>query len=407
MKYITILFLFLFQLNYGQCNIETKVKYYSNIESNFIGYSNTSVSFGKGSEISNSYNYIDFEQDALYCVIFRNNKKYYVKLFTSYNNIYQTNCASINSIFSNGYVKGKDKEGRIWKIYKKTNFSNGYNRPARKYIPPTSNINIGLIQRTLRKKQREIDRKREYLASLSYEEINALNKKIKYSRQKDYLYSKTLKRWIKADKKDKKRQKKLAKDIKKNTRKFNKSPSLNLLDIKNGWHKTIVNIKDNDGNNYVNRLVYFENGTITKYVGGSGFLSNIYAQSKTKPYEIKLKVGYEKNDPTVIYVSFLKNKVIKLKTEPIDPTIIKFYKTIRDEGMMTIYLNGKNYSNYYTLSKFFRKEQNITCKQTKGVVTFYVGKGDFEFYAHNSVNEWSGSINTTNRSCIIKHLSSN
>jgi hypothetical protein len=406
MKYITILFLFVCQLNYGQCNTETKVQYYSDIELNFKGDYNVSVTFGKGSEISNSYNYIGFEQDALYCVIFGTDKKYYVKLFATYNSIYETNCTSINSVFSNGYVKGKDQEGRIWKIYKKTSFNNTYDRPERKYNPVTSSINLELIDRTLREKQKVIDKEREYLASLSYEERKAIVEKKQYSERKNYLYSKNLKRWVKADKKQKKINKTLAKNIKKNTKKFNKSRKLNLSDIKNGWHKTIVNIKVNYVDNYVERLVYYDNGTITKYVGGTGFLADIYDQSKTKSYEMMLKVGYEKNETTEIYVSFLKNNPIKLKEEPIYPTLIKFYTTTSNEGKMTIYLNGENFSDYFTLNKSFTKQQNITCEQTNGVVTFYVGKGDFEFYAHNSVNQWSGIINTTNRYCIMKELSS-
>jgi hypothetical protein len=401
MKYITILFLFVCQINFGQCNTDTKVQYYSDIELNFKGNYNVSVTFGKGSEISNSYNYIGFEQDALYCVIFGTDKKYYVKLFATYNSIYETNCTSINSIFSNGYVKGKDQEGRIWKIYKKTSFNNTYDRPERKYKPVTSNPNLELIDRILREKQKAIDNEREYLASLSYEERKAIVDKKLYSERKNQLYSKNSERLIKAYKKQKKIDKELAKNVKKNNKKFNKSAKINLSEIKNGWHKAFVKINDV----IVKRLIFLENGSITKYVGGTGFLSNIHSQTNTKSYETKLEVGYEKNDTTLIYVYFLKNSSIKLKKEPVYPTLVKFYTTTSNQGKMFIYLNGANFSNYLTLEKYFKEGQNITCEQTNGVVIFYVGQGDFEFYAHNSVNQWSGKINTENRYCAIKELS--
>jgi len=281
-----------------------------------------------------------------------------------------------------------------------------YERPVRKYNKTQSRINHNLIGTILREKQRAIDKEKEYLASLSYEEIKALIKRKQYSERKNHLYSKNLKRWIKADKKQKKIDKKFAKQIKKNAKIFYKSRKIDISELRNGWHRTMVKFNTNNQNTYVERLIYFENGTIKKYVGGTGFLGDIYNQSKTKPYEIMLEVGYEKNETAEIYVSFLKNNPIKLKEEPIYPTLIKFYTTTRNEGKMTIYLNGENFSDYFTLSKSFTKQQNITCEQTNGVVIFYVGEGNFEFYAHNSVNQWSGKVNTTNRYCIIKELSS-
>jgi len=281
----------------------------------------------------------------------------------------------------------------------------GYDRQPVKYNKTKSSINHSLLAEVLNQKQRAIDRERNYLQSLSYEERQELIRKKNYSERKNYLYSKNLKRWIKADKKQQKINKKIANEIKKNTKIFNKSSKIKLSEISNGWYKTIVNIKVNYENNYVERLVYFNDGIITRYVGGAGFLSNIYTQSKTNPYEIALKVGYEKNETASLYVSFVKNNPIKLKEEPIYPTLIKFYTTTTNQGKMFVYLNGVKFSDYFTLEKYFRIDQNITCEQTDGMVIFYVGQGEFDFYAHNSVNQWNGKINTTNRYCILKELS--
>ncbi|MCH3884400.1 hypothetical protein [Tenacibaculum aquimarinum] len=163
--------LFIFSYSYSQCNKEVNTQYYNNSE-----YSNSikvSVTFGKGSEISNNYNYISFDQEALYCVIYGTEINYYVKLFVQNNNdnIYATSCSSINSIFNDGYIKGKDQEGRIWKIFKPyTQNNNSYNeRPIRKYNPVTSSINTEAIKNTLSSMQNKIDRNR----NLVYKQLDA------------------------------------------------------------------------------------------------------------------------------------------------------------------------------------------------------------------------------------------
>lgn len=162
----------------------------------------------------------------------------------------------------------------------------------------------------------------------------------------------------------------------------------------------------NGKSNYVNRLVYFENGVITKYVGGTGFKAYIKEQKKENSEVISLVVGYEDSQNQKLFISFIENKPIKLKEEPFFPTIIKFYTTVSNGGKFFIYLNNKTYSDYFTLSQSFKPGTNISCEQDKGVVTFYVKpESNYEFYAHNDVNEWSGAINTDNRYCIIKELS--
>lgn len=175
MKYL-IFFLFVpFSIVYGQCNQETIVQYYNNSE--FSSGNRVSVTFGKGEELSNSYNYIDYDQESLYCIIYGNEKKYRVKLFTSYNSIYKTTCSSINSIFVNKYVKGKDQEGRVWKIFKSKSFgyeSQNYTRSKRKYNKVTSSVNHSYIANALREKQRKIDRNRESV----YNKIDAIKNRI-------------------------------------------------------------------------------------------------------------------------------------------------------------------------------------------------------------------------------------
>lgn len=146
MRYFPFLLIFVFFKNYSQCHKETNVQYNDGMDS--YSYSKkVSVTFGKGSEISNSYNYINFEQESLYCVIYGFDTVYNVKLFSSYSSIYATGCSSITSVFRNGYIKGKDQEGRIWKIYKPTEST--YNRPVRKYNKTESSINEKELNRTL------------------------------------------------------------------------------------------------------------------------------------------------------------------------------------------------------------------------------------------------------------------
>jgi hypothetical protein len=289
--------------------------------------------------------------------------------------------------------------------YPKQTVINGYNRQPTKYNKTTSSINHELIAEVLRKKQEAIDKEMAYINSLSYAERNALLEKREYSRRKSNLYNKNLDRFYKANKKADKEAKKLSSELKNNKKKFLKSDLLNLSDIKNGWHKTIVNIRVDGKPNFVNRLVYFENGIITKYVGGTGFMAYIKEQKEQTPEIILLRVGYEDSQSQEIYVSFIDNKPIKLKEEPIFPTIIKFYTTVNDGGKFFIYLNGNTYSDYFTLQESFKPGASINCEQSEAVVSFYVKpNGYFDFYAHNDVSEWSGSINTMNRFCIIKEL---
>uniref|UniRef100_UPI0040475460 hypothetical protein n=1 Tax=Mariniflexile sp. TaxID=1979402 RepID=UPI0040475460 len=182
MKFIPLLFLSF--ISYSQCNTETYVQYYNSTDLAFSSSRKVSVTFGKGSEVSNSYNYISFEQESLYCVINGFEKVYNVKLFTSYGSVYETSCSAIISVFTDGYVKGKDQEGRIWKIFKPTTSNyqgQSYERPAKKYNPTTSSINTEEISRGLSSMQQKIDKNREAIfnkADLIKNRITLLNYKI-------------------------------------------------------------------------------------------------------------------------------------------------------------------------------------------------------------------------------------
>ena len=171
MKYISITLLFLIStVVNGQCKKDTSVQYYDSSYQSFSKNHQVTVEFGTGSEISNNYNYISYESGALYCIIYGFDKKYEVKLFTNYSSIYNTSCSSISNIFSNGFVKGKDQDGRIWKIRKPSsqyNSNNNYNN--RKYNKPTSSINHQRIGSTLDKMQSKIDYNRERVIKKSDE----------------------------------------------------------------------------------------------------------------------------------------------------------------------------------------------------------------------------------------------
>ncbi|PKH49301.1 hypothetical protein CXF68_00740 [Tenacibaculum sp. Bg11-29] len=155
MKYITIIIIFLIStLVNGQCIKDTNVQYYDNNYQTYSKSYKVTVEFGTGSEISNNNNNnnIGYESDALYCIISGFDKKQEVKLFTNFNSIYQTSCPSITSIFNNGYIKGKDQDGRIWKIKKPSSgyYSNSNYNSQRKYNKPTSSINHKYIASTLK-----------------------------------------------------------------------------------------------------------------------------------------------------------------------------------------------------------------------------------------------------------------
>lgn len=163
MNYITITILFFASaIVNGQCKKDTSVQYYDSTYQAYSENYQVTVEFGTGSEISNNYNYINYESDALYCVIYGFDKKYEVKLFTNYSSIYNTSCSSINSIFDNGFIKGKDQDGRIWKIKKPSSdyYSNNDYGSRRKYNKPTSSINTEAISNGLSSLQNKIDRNR-------------------------------------------------------------------------------------------------------------------------------------------------------------------------------------------------------------------------------------------------------
>lgn len=185
MKYFTLLFILFSASGYSQCDNLTNVQYYDNTYSNFSKKYQVSVKFGKSHEISNGYNYVDSDGngESIYCVITGFEEPYLVKLFTTFNSGYETNCSSIFAIFNDGYVQGKDSEGRIWKIYKpNTNFynTNSNNSTQRKYNKVTSNINIDGISKGLSTMQNRIDNNRSTLSQL----IDNIN------RRRDILYYK-------------------------------------------------------------------------------------------------------------------------------------------------------------------------------------------------------------------------
>lgn len=160
MKYITFgIFLLMSIISNGQCKKETKVQYYDSTYKSYSESYNVTVEFGKGSEISNNYNYLNYESNDLYCIIYGFDKKYEVKLFTNYSSIYKTNCSSISNIFTSGYIKGKDQDGRIWKIRNSSSesYSDDIYTRSRKYNKPTSNINHKYIASTLKTMQAKID----------------------------------------------------------------------------------------------------------------------------------------------------------------------------------------------------------------------------------------------------------
>jgi hypothetical protein len=160
MKYIkTIIFFLISAIASGQCKKDTSVQYYDSTYQSYSQSNNVTVEFGTGSEISNNYNYINYESEDLYCIIYGFDKKYEVKLFTNYSSIYKTSCSSISNIFTNGFIKGKDQDGRIWKIKKSSseNYSDDSYTSSRKYNKPTSSINHKYIASTLNSLQAKID----------------------------------------------------------------------------------------------------------------------------------------------------------------------------------------------------------------------------------------------------------
>lgn len=163
MKYLTLLFALSFFSSYSQCENLTSVRYLDN--STFSKKHNVSVKFGKSHEISNGYDYVDSSGNgnAIYCLITGFKEQYLVKLYTSGNTGYNTNCSSINSLFRNGYIQGKDNSGRIWKIYKPSTvyYNNSNDQTQRRYNKTRSRINTAEISRGLSRMQNKLDRNKE------------------------------------------------------------------------------------------------------------------------------------------------------------------------------------------------------------------------------------------------------
>lgn len=280
-----------------------------------------------------------------------------------------------------------------------------YQRPTRQYNETKSNINTELIAQVLSSKQRAIDRERAYLNSLSYAEREAIANKRAYSRRKSDLSIKNIRRNRKAIKDIDKQNKKFNKKTKTIFDSYHKDDKIEISEIKNGWHNAIVIGVVNKKAEYLERKVFFENGIISKYIGGAGFLSYIKYQKQEDSNTIIMEVGYEENQRNKIYVSLTKNKPIKLKKSPSFPTIIKFFTTARNQGQCNVYLYGKNYADSSYLDSYFSPGVDISCNQKDGVATFYVSpNSNYEFYSYSDLHEWSGTISTTNRYCVVKEL---